>query len=198
MFRLSLCYAWLCIVLLQSSMGHAQSAPTVVAEQELMQQATLIFEGELVRTASYFNADSTRQFYTSLVRITRLLKGHSDADTVQVVYPGIRISAVIRDPQTGETMLAMTMPPSHGPSDVGGSVPLPAGKPVVLFCRSLPSRFAPRPPRLTTARLPVLERVGGAWDLFREGSIVSDVGGRFADFPALYRYLSEHYHLGIR
>ena len=181
--------------MIRSLLGQAQPTPAPSAERKLMQQAAFIFEGELVRTVTYLTPDSSRQFYASLVRLLHPLKGALPFDTVQVVYPGIRIIAIRRNPQTGELNLLKDIGPLHGPNDTGGSVPVPAGQRVVLFCRLLPAHLPAPPAHLTKGKAPVLERVGAAWEQLPERTIVSDVGGLFPNFPAFYRYLAEQYQV---
>lgn len=156
--------------LMRSLLGQAQLPPAPVAEQQLMHQAAFIFEGELVRTVTYLTPDSSRQFYVSFIHLLHPLKGALPFDTVQVVYPGIRIIAIRRNPQTGELALLKDPGPSHGPNDTWGSVPVPAGQRVVLFCRLLSAHLAAPPPHITKGKAPVLERIGAAWQDLRWSS----------------------------
>jgi len=181
--------------MMRSLLGLAQPTQVPAAERELMQQASFIFEGELVRTVSYLTPDSSRLFYASLVRLLHPLKGALPFDSVQVVYPGIRIMAIRRNPQTGEMTFLKDIGPLHGPNDTWGSTPLPAGQRVVLFCRLLPAHLPAPPPHLTKGKAPGLERVGAAWEQLPERTIVSNVGGPFPDFPAFYRYLAQQYQV---
>ncbi|OON66903.1 hypothetical protein [Hymenobacter sp. CRA2] len=174
----------------------AQNPPPPLTADQIMQQATLIFEGQLVQTVSYFNAARNRQYHTSLIRLSRLLKGQLRPGTVPVVYRGVRAEAILTDPKTGEITIQVAMPPSHGPSDVFG-IRLPEHQPILFFCRPLPATFAPKPKRLTATNPAPLEIVGLAYDLFGDLSIRSDVGGAFPDWPALYRYLNTTYALPI-
>ncbi|MFD2786652.1 hypothetical protein [Hymenobacter rubripertinctus] len=82
--------------LLTSLVGRVH--PTPGAEQLLMQEATFIFEGELIRTVPYFLPDGIRLFHAILVRVTRVLKGVLPFETVEVVYPGVRVMATFRTP----------------------------------------------------------------------------------------------------
>ena len=45
--------------------GYAQAPP--LSEPQVMDQAAFIFEGTVVRTVEYFNRDSSRLYYTSVV-----------------------------------------------------------------------------------------------------------------------------------
>lgn len=191
------------LVALLSLRAHAQSVPAAqeqqlweqhAREQAVMVQATLVFEGELVRTVGYFNADSSRAFRTAAIRLTHLVKGALAPGTVQVVYKGPKVAGLSKDPSTGELWIELPSETGHGHPDNQGMT-LPSNKPILFFCRPLPVGFAPKPPRLATDNSPTLEIVGAAFDVFRDHSVVSDVGGRFADFPALYQYLKATYHL---
>lgn len=159
-----------------------------------MAQTTLVFEGELVRAVAYFNADSSRAFRTAVIRLTRLVKGALTAGTVQVVYKGPKVAGRSKDPKTGELWIELPSENGHGHSGNQG-LTLPSSKPILFFCRPLPVSFAPKPPHLATNNSPALEIVGAAFDVFRDHSVVSDVEGRFDDFPTLYQYLEATYHL---
>lgn len=188
----------LALVTLLSSRAHAQPGPAAqeqhAREQAVMAQTTLVFEGELVRAEGYFNADSSRAFRTAVIRLTHLVKGALTPGTVQVVYKGPKVASLSKDPKTGEHWIELPSEKGHGHPDNQG-LTLPSNQPILFFCRLLPVGFAPKPPHLATNNPPALEIVGAAFDLFRNHSVLSDVGGRFADFPALYQYLEATYHL---
>lgn len=184
--------------LLLARTGQAQTqlppSPPLVAEQQLMQQASVIFEGVVLRATVYPNADSSRLCHNGLVRVTRRLKGTLPAETVQVVSRGSQVT-VVQDRQTGAVEYAEALGPSHGTDDSQGASALPVGQTVVLFCRPLPPGPIP-PPHFPAAGGGVLEQLGSACSSLWESSIESDVGRQFADFPALYRYLADHYQVG--
>ena len=173
----------------------AQAPP--LSEQQVMDQAAFIFEGTVVRTAEYFNRDSSRLYYASVVRIARSVKGTlPNRGTVQVVYRGPAVQSVEKDPHTGVLTIGLPVPPKDGIDDTQGTM-LPRNKPVVFFCRALPAAFAPRPPRLAAGSPPPLEIVGLAFFIFHNPSIQSDVGGHFADADALYRHLNAVYQVPL-
>jgi hypothetical protein len=193
----------LALLALLFSRGHAQPVPGAqgpqpleqqAREQAVMAQTTLVFEGELVRAVGYFNADSSRVFRTAVIRLTHSLKGALVPGTVQVVYKGTKVAGLSKDPKTGETWVVVPSDNGHGQVDNQG-LTLPSNKPVLFFCRPLPIGFAPKPPHLATTNRPALEIVGVAFDIFRNHSVLSDVGGRFANFLSLYQYLEATYHL---
>jgi hypothetical protein len=190
-------------VTLLSFGAHAQSTPAArevpfgeqhVREQAVMARATLVFEGKLVRTAGYFTADSSRVFRTSVIRLTHLFKGALAPGTVQVVYKGPVVAGRSKDPKTGELWIQVSDDNGHGQADNQGTT-LPSNKPILFFCRPLPAGFAPKPPQFAADDAPALEVVGVAFDLLRNYSVLSDVGGRFPDFPALHQYLEANYRL---
>jgi|GEM_PF-4494020 len=72
--------------------GRAQQAPRQASYDRTMQQSSLIFEGRVVSTTAYLNADTTRWYQSSIVEITNVLRGELRPGTVQVVYKGFKIA----------------------------------------------------------------------------------------------------------
>jgi len=112
------------------------------------------------------------------------------------VSRGPRVSGIHKDPKTGEITIALPVDNGHGNSDNQG-IDLPKGKRIVFFCRSLSGSFEPKPERVSTDNSNALEIVGLAYDIFRNNTFVSDIGGKFASQQDLYRYLNRNYQVPL-
>ena len=127
------------------------------------------------------------------------MKGaRSNKGTVQVVYRGPAVESFKRNPHTGELTIYPPVDNGHG-GDAPMGAHVPRDRPSVFFCRALPATYASPPPRLVTGRPGRLEVIGLASSFFPNSSrfVRSDVGGEFADFDALYRYLRDVYRVPL-
>jgi hypothetical protein len=176
----------------------AQEATQREKDDATMRQAALIFEGTLVRTVHYVNADSNRLFRASEVRLTNLLRGRLAPGTVQVAYQGFRFLQKHRDEEREEMVYLLLPNTGHDPTNGVGPT-LPPATTILFFCRPLPATYEVPPPVMATTNAGVWEIVGLAYYLFgTSGPIQSDVGGEFSNQQALYRYLADTYHLPSR
>lgn len=176
----------------------AQEAPQREKDDATMRQAALIFEGTLVRTVHYVNADSNRLFRSSEVRLTKTLRGRLAPGTVQVAYKGFRFMQKHWDEERGE-MVYMLLPNTGHDRTNGVGPNLPPVTTILFFCRPLPATYEALPPVMATNNAGVWEIVGLAYYLYgTSGPIQSDVGGEFPNQQALYRYLADTYHLPSR
>ncbi|MDO7846811.1 hypothetical protein Q5H92_10620 [Hymenobacter sp. M29] len=176
----------------------AQEATQREKDDATMRQAALIFEGTLVRTVHYVNADSNRLFRSSEVRLTKTLRGRLAPGTVQVAYKGFRFSHKQWDEDRGEMVYRLLPNTGHVRGDGFGPT-LPPATTILFFCRPLPATYEAPPPVMATNNAGVWEIVGLAYYLYgANGPIQSDVGGEFPNQQALYRYLADTYHLPNR
>jgi hypothetical protein len=158
-----------------------------------MKASSVIFEGELVRMREYLTQDRSRLYYTSEIRILQSVRGNLTAGTVQVTHKGLEVENATIDEKTGRA--SYSLPVTSGHENGTGGIELPANKRIVFFCRPLPKTFQPMPRRLETTNPTSLEVIGLAYDLFRNNTIISDVGGRFAGLPQLYSYLTNTFQV---
>ena len=202
MMNLFINYRWslLCAVLCLSATHflRAQDAAQREKDTATMRQAAVIFEGTVVRTTHYVNADSNRIFCSSEVRLAKTLRGNLAPGTVQVAYKGVRFIQKWRDRERGEMIYLQVPSTGHTPADNAGPT-LPPASTILFFCRPLPATYEAPPQVMATSNAGVLEIVGLAYYLYgANGPIQSDVGGEFPNRQALYHYLADTYHLPIR
>lgn len=161
---------------------------TLDQEREIMQITSHLFEGEVISTTSYPNADSTRLYFSSIIQVTKTLSGPPLVGTVQVTYKGPRIVGV------GDTPGSFSIADDAHSSDIHPY--LPDRTTVLLFCRPLPVNYA-RNSNKSLSRVDntiPLEVVGYASYRSYDG-VSSTVGGNFSDKQALYQYLADKHHV---
>lgn len=165
-----------------------------IQDYQILRESTHLFEGQLLSTFSYFNADTSRIYHTSVIDVTKTLKGPAMTGTVRVFYGGAPIFLGSTPGTYGVDAEANLDVDILNLNRLRRPIwPLPQNTKFVLFCRRLPTSYAARPPAtdLSQADHSSLFEVLGGSQLVTRDSIQSPAGARFATQQAYYQYLAD-------